>query len=135
MLITGGLVTVVPLIVLFLLLEKYFRGEPLQGSIADSPFAGERLTWQSFQLEGLTKVYANGVWALRGFDLEVADGEFVVLVGPSGCGKTTALRMVAGLEEISGGDAEDRRSGGQRGRRRCERDVAMVFQSSRGIRT
>jgi multiple sugar transport system ATP-binding protein len=79
-------------------------------------------------LEGLTKVYANGVQALRDFDLEVADGEFVVLVGPSGCGKTTALRMVAGLEEISAGtlrigDAVVNEVAP------LQRDVAMVFQN------
>jgi multiple sugar transport system ATP-binding protein len=79
-------------------------------------------------LEGLTKVYPNGVQALHDFDLEVADGEFVVLVGPSGCGKTTALRMVAGLEEISAGtlrigDAVVNEVAP------LQRDVAMVFQN------
>ena len=53
--------------------------------------------------EGVGKVYPDGTRAVVGLDLEVADGEFVVLVGPSGCGKTTALRMVAGLEDISEG--------------------------------
>ena len=53
--------------------------------------------------ERVTKTYADGTTAVNGLDLGIADGEFVVLVGPSGCGKTTALRMVAGLEEISGG--------------------------------
>ena len=53
--------------------------------------------------EGVGKVYPDGTRAVAGLDLEVADGEFVVLVGPSGCGKTTALRMVAGLEDISEG--------------------------------
>ncbi len=54
-------------------------------------------------LEQVTKVFPNGVEAVRGFDLFVDEGEFVVLVGPSGCGKTTALRMVAGLEELTSG--------------------------------
>jgi len=54
-------------------------------------------------LEQVNKVYENGFHAVRDLDLEVADGEFMVLVGPSGCGKTTALRMVAGLEGISSG--------------------------------
>ena len=54
-------------------------------------------------LEGLTKIYANGVVAVQDLSLHVDDGEFVVIVGPSGCGKTTALRMVAGLEEITSG--------------------------------
>ena len=53
--------------------------------------------------EGVGKVYADGTRAVSGMDLEIRDGEFMVLVGPSGCGKTTALRMVAGLESISEG--------------------------------
>ncbi len=78
--------------------------------------------------DSVGKVYEDGTRALRDFDLAIGDGEFVVFVGPSGCGKTTALRMVAGLEEVSEGeiligervvnDLEPR-----------ERDVAMVFQS------
>ena len=79
-------------------------------------------------LSGLTKVYATGVKALDSLDLEVADGEFVVLVGPSGCGKTTALRMVAGLELITSGTVSfgDRVVNGVSPR---HRDVAMVFQN------
>ena len=53
----------------------------------------------AISLRGLTKVYGNGVTTLDALDLEIGDGEFLVLVGPSGCGKTTALRMVAGLED------------------------------------
>jgi multiple sugar transport system ATP-binding protein len=74
------------------------------------------------------KVYENGVRAVQDLSLEIPDGEFLVLVGPSGCGKTTALRMVAGLEEISGG----RLSIGGRVVNDLtpkERDIAMVFQS------
>ena len=79
-------------------------------------------------LSELTKVYATGVKALDSLDLEVADGEFVVLVGPSGCGKTTALRMVAGLELITAGTVSfgDRVVNGVSPR---HRDVAMVFQN------
>jgi multiple sugar transport system ATP-binding protein len=79
-------------------------------------------------LEGITKRYQDGTTAVRSLDLSIADGELMVLVGPSGCGKTTALRMVAGLEEITEGtilvdgqpvnDMEPR-----------DRDIAMVFQS------
>ena len=78
--------------------------------------------------EGVGKVYADGTRAVSGMDLEIRDGEFMVLVGPSGCGKTTALRMVAGLENISGGCAANRRPGGQHLPAR-DRDIAMVFQS------
>src|ERR1700674_5349090 len=54
-------------------------------------------------LEELTKVYPDGTLAVEDLDLAIGDGEFVVFVGPSGCGKTSVLRMVAGLEEITGG--------------------------------
>ena len=55
-------------------------------------------------LKGLKKVYDNKVTAVQDVNLEIKDKEFIVLVGPSGCGKSTTLRMVAGLEEISGGE-------------------------------
>ena len=55
-------------------------------------------------LEHLTKRYPNGVEAVKDLSLEVPDEKLLVLVGPSGCGKTTALRMIAGLEDISSGD-------------------------------
>jgi multiple sugar transport system ATP-binding protein len=76
----------------------------------------------------LTKVYSTGVTALDQLTLDVASGEFVVLVGPSGCGKTTALRMVAGLETITSGEIRfgDRMVNGVSPR---QRDVAMVFQN------
>ena len=59
--------------------------------------------WRTSRLENLAKVYPDGTEAVTGLDLEIGDGEFVVLVGPSGCGKTTALRMIAGLETITRG--------------------------------
>ncbi len=79
-------------------------------------------------LEKLTKVFPNGTTAVSELDLQVADGEFMVLVGPSGCGKTTALRMVAGLEEITEGVVRigDRVVNELSPK---ERDVAMVFQN------
>ncbi|MFL5260575.1 MAG: ABC transporter ATP-binding protein [Hyphomicrobiales bacterium] len=78
--------------------------------------------------EGVSKEYPNGLHAIRSLDLEIHDGEFLVLVGPSGCGKSTALRMVAGLEDITGGTIL---IGGRRANDLSprERNVAMVFQS------
>jgi multiple sugar transport system ATP-binding protein len=77
---------------------------------------------------GLNKIYTNNVQAIHDFNLEIEDGEFVVLVGPSGCGKTTTLRMVAGLEDITGGqliiDGRDVTSMPPK-----DRDIAMVFQN------
>jgi multiple sugar transport system ATP-binding protein len=78
--------------------------------------------------DGVTKTYPDGTTAVNSLDLEVQDGEFMVLVGPSGCGKTTALRMVAGLEDISRGQLliGDRVVNHVPSR---DRDIAMVFQS------
>jgi multiple sugar transport system ATP-binding protein len=80
------------------------------------------------KLEKLTKVYSDGTLAVSDLDLEIEDGEFVVLVGPSGCGKTSALRMVAGLEEITDGKVWL----GERVVNRVppkDRDMAMIFQN------
>jgi multiple sugar transport system ATP-binding protein len=82
----------------------------------------------SVTLQAIRKVFPNGFEALRGVDLEIADGEFMVLVGPSGCGKSTLLRVIAGLENVTEGtiliggrDVTDQAPAG--------RDIAMVFQS------
>ena len=82
----------------------------------------------AIDLDNLTKVFASGVTAVDGLTLDVADGEFVVLVGPSGCGKTTALRMVAGLEPVTSGTIS---IGGRvvNDVPPPRRDVAMVFQN------
>jgi multiple sugar transport system ATP-binding protein len=82
----------------------------------------------SVVFDGVSKVFDDGTRAVDRLDLGVADGEFVVLVGPSGCGKTTALRMLAGLEEISEGAVRigDRVVNGLTPK---SRDIAMVFQS------
>ncbi|GAB16947.1 putative ABC transporter ATP-binding protein [Gordonia effusa NBRC 100432] len=79
-------------------------------------------------LDNVTKQYADGSVAVAGVNLSIADGEFVILVGPSGCGKSTTLNMIAGLEDISGGEL---RIGGERVNERAprDRDIAMVFQS------
>jgi multiple sugar transport system ATP-binding protein len=78
--------------------------------------------------DGVAKVYPDGTRAVNHFDLDIKDGEFMVLVGPSGCGKTTALRMLAGLEDISEGVVRI----GERVVNHVpsrDRDIAMVFQS------
>ena len=82
----------------------------------------------SLSLKNVCKVYPNGFVAVKDFNLDVADKEFIIFVGPSGCGKSTTLRMIAGLEEISSGelwigdklvnDVEPK-----------DRDIAMVFQN------
>ncbi len=82
----------------------------------------------SLSLEHIDKVYPNGFKAVKDFNLDIADKEFIIFVGPSGCGKSTTLRMIAGLEDISGGelkidgkvmnDVEPK-----------DRDIAMVFQN------
>ena len=79
-------------------------------------------------MEQVNKVYENGFHAVKDLTLDVGDGEFMVLVGPSGCGKTTALRMVAGLEDITSGTL---RIGGKvvNDETPKERDIAMVFQN------
>ena len=82
----------------------------------------------SLSLKHITKVYPNGFEAVKDFNLEINDQEFIIFVGPSGCGKSTTLRMIAGLEDISSGellidgvkmnDVEPK-----------DRDIAMVFQN------
>jgi multiple sugar transport system ATP-binding protein len=81
------------------------------------------------RLEGVRKIYLDGGHiAVHGVDLDVADGEFVVLVGPSGCGKSTTLRMIAGLESITAGSLfiGDRLVNDVPPK---DRDIAMVFQN------
>ena len=79
-------------------------------------------------LDKVNKVYPNGFQAIQDLSLDIVDGEFLVLVGPSGCGKSTALRMIAGLEEISGGELRigDRVVNDVEPK---DRDIAMVFQN------
>ncbi len=82
----------------------------------------------SISLRNVTKIYNGGVQAVTDFNLDVDDKEFIVFVGPSGCGKSTTLRMIAGLEEISGGDLYigDKRMNDVHPK---DRDIAMVFQN------
>jgi multiple sugar transport system ATP-binding protein len=89
---------------------------------------GRNLIMASLSLQHIMKVYPNGYEAVKDFNLEIADKEFIIFVGPSGCGKSTTLRMIAGLEDISSGtfkiddkvmnDVEPK-----------DRDIAMVFQN------
>jgi multiple sugar transport system ATP-binding protein len=79
-------------------------------------------------LDGMTKVFADGYEAVKDVSLDIGDGEFMILVGPSGCGKSTALRMIAGLEEISRGEVKiDGETVNERPPK--DRDIAMVFQN------
>ena len=79
-------------------------------------------------LDHITKRYPDGFEAVKDMNLQVQDGEFVILVGPSGCGKSTALRMIAGLEDISDGELK---IGGEVVNQKApkDRDIAMVFQN------
>ncbi|MDN5930799.1 MAG: sn-glycerol-3-phosphate ABC transporter ATP-binding protein UgpC, partial [Pseudonocardia sp.] len=79
-------------------------------------------------LDNIVKRFPDGTVAAEGLNIEIADGEFVILVGPSGCGKSTALNMIAGLEDISEGEL---RIDGERVNEKApkDRDIAMVFQS------
>ncbi len=79
-------------------------------------------------LDGVDKMYAGGVKAVNDLSLEILDGEFIVLVGPSGCGKSTALRMIAGLEDVTRGTIQigDRVVNNLPPK---DRDIAMVFQN------
>ena len=79
-------------------------------------------------LDNVVKTYSDGYTAVKGLNLEIQDGEFMILVGPSGCGKSTALNMIAGLEDITSGEL---RIGGEVVNKKAprDRDIAMVFQS------
>ncbi|KAA0246325.1 MAG: ATP-binding cassette domain-containing protein, partial [Chlorobiota bacterium] len=80
------------------------------------------------KLRNISKVYEGGNKVVHSVDLDINDKEFVVLVGPSGCGKTTTLRMIAGLEEISGGELYiDSNKVNDLSPK--DRDIAMVFQN------
>jgi multiple sugar transport system ATP-binding protein len=80
------------------------------------------------EIKKLKKIYANDHYAIKGIDVSIREGEFVVLVGPSGCGKSTLLRMIAGLEDISAGDLyfDDKRMNEIHPK---DRNIAMVFQN------
>jgi NitT/TauT family transport system ATP-binding protein len=93
---------------------------------AREPMAGQAARDALVRLEGVGKIFSNGVVALQGLDLAVGEHEFVSLLGPSGCGKSTALRLIAGLGEVSVGRIVWAR--GTSGRRGTRRDIGFVFQ-------
>jgi multiple sugar transport system ATP-binding protein len=99
---------------------------PYRNSAADEK--QEEREMASLSLKNIYKVYPNGFEAVKDFNLEIADKEFIIFVGPSGCGKSTTLRMVAGLEEISSGELKigDRVVNDVEPK---DRDIAMVFQN------
>jgi multiple sugar transport system ATP-binding protein len=82
----------------------------------------------AIEFQQIFKVYSNGYTAIKNLSLDIKDGEFLVFVGPSGCGKSTALRILAGLEEISAGKLT---IGGEvvNDKTPQERNIAMVFQN------
>ena len=79
----------------------------------------------SLSLRGIEKIYPNGFHAVKDFNLEIEDKEFIIFVGPSGCGKSTTLRMIAGLEEISSGTEEVFRI--------CSVNLTFILQEADGI--
>lgn len=83
----------------------------------------------SISLKNINKVYPNGFHAVKDFNLDIEDKEFIIFVGPSGCGKSTTLRMVAGLEDISSGDLliDGKRMNDVEPK---DSDIAMVFQTT-----
>ena len=88
----------------------------------------EKKAMASLSLKGIGKRYPNGFEAVKDFNLEIEDQEFIIFVGPSGCGKSTTLRMIAGLEEITTGDLfiDGKRMNEVEPK---DRDIAMVFQN------
>ena len=86
-------------------------------------------------LEDVTKRYPDGFEAVKDMDLDIADGEFIILVGPSGCGKSTALRMIAGLEDITDGELQHRRRGRQRHARPRTATSRWCSRTTRSTRT
>ena len=87
------------------------------------------------ELEHLTKVFAGDVVAVDDVSLEIADGEFMVLVGPVGCGKSTLLRMIAGLEEVTGRADLDRRRATSPSSRRAAATSRWSSRTTRSTRT
>src|SRR5262249_36744222 len=96
--------------------------------VRQGPGREREVAMATIDLLAVRKTYPNGVDAVKGIDLAVADGELIVLLGPSGCGKSTLLGRVAGLETVTNGEV---RIGGVRvnDKEPAARDIAMVFQN------
>ena len=90
--------------------------------------SGGIIAMASLSLKHINKTYPNGFEAVKDFNLEIEDKEFIIFVGPSGCGKSTTLRMIAGLEDITSGELKigDRVVNDVEPK---DRDIAMVFQN------
>src|SRR4051794_27821236 len=108
--------------------DRRRRRPAARTSFDDTPTSELAHTMASIEFDSVSKRFANGTLAVDDMNLTVSDGEFMIFVGPSGCGKTTALRMVAGLEEVSSGSI---RIGGRvvNNVEPPDRDIAMVFQN------
>ena len=108
---------------------KAYSGETWQFlSHIESAILGGKNRMASLSLRNVTKKYPNGFVAVKDFNLEIKDKEFIIFVGPSGCGKSTTLRMIAGLEDISSGELyiDDKLVNDVEPK---DRDIAMVFQN------
>ncbi len=120
----AAVVVTIPIIILVLIFQRRIVAGPhrrRRQGIRRPPMA-------DITLENITKRYPDGYEAVKDMNLTIEDGEFVILVGPSGCGKSTALRMIAGLEDITDGELK---IGGQVVNQKApkDRDIAMVFQN------
>ena len=128
----GTVMSQIPMLAVFLLAQRWFIR-----SIAVHRHQMRRLAgcMPSVSFEAVTKRFADGAIAVDELSLEIADGEFMILVGSSGCGKTTALRMIAGLEDADAGDDPDRRPRRQRGLARRIATSRWCSRTTRSTRT
>ncbi len=118
----AAVIVTIPIIIMVLIFQRRIVAGLTAGAVED------KRTMAEIELKDVTKRYPDGFEAVKHMNLDIGDGEFMILVGPSGCGKSTALRMIAGLEDISDGDLV---IGGQvvNDKAPKDRDIAMVFQN------
>ena len=124
----AAVVVTVPVMLLVLIFQRRIVAGLTRAQSRDSQKKESLTDMAEIQFEDVTKRYADGFEAVKHLNLDVPDGELMILVGPSGCGKSTALRMVAGLEDISDGELK---IGGEvvNDKAPKDRDIAMVFQN------